>query len=131
MDLQQPPRPTEITPETALELIGLGLATMIDVRQPFELDRGGCLRCAENIPLLHFKQTLGHGLNEGEQEILDADEPDVRDVVAFIGAINRHYCATVSCSACAAAARAAATQSSCYVRSTTTAATRSPEVFRR
>jgi len=87
----QPPRPTEITAETALELVGLGLATMIDVRQPFELDTGGCLRCAENIPLLHFKQTLGHALDEEEQEILDADEPDSRDVIAFLSAINRHH----------------------------------------
>lgn len=85
------PRPTEITPETALELIGLGLATMIDVRQPYELEYGGCLRCAENIPLLHFKQTLGHVLTDDEQEMLDADEPDARDIMAFMGAINRHH----------------------------------------
>lgn len=90
MDTQLP-RPTDITPETALELIGLGLAMMIDVRQPYELEYGGCLRCAENIPLLHFKQTLGHAMSEEEQEMLDADEPDARDIVAFLAAINRHH----------------------------------------
>jgi rhodanese-related sulfurtransferase len=84
------PIPTEITPETALELVGLGLATMIDVRQPYELEHGCCLRCAENIPLLHFKQTLGQTLTQEEQEILDLDKPDARDTVAFFAAINRH-----------------------------------------
>jgi rhodanese-related sulfurtransferase len=90
MDMQIP-RPTEISPETALELIGLGLATMVDVRQPFEIEMGGCLRCAENIPLFHFKQALGHALSEEEQEILDSDEPDASDIVTFLGAINRHH----------------------------------------
>ena len=86
-----PPRPTDITPETALELIGLGLATMIDVRQPFELEMGGCLRCAENVPLLHFKRQLGRSLTEEEQEILDADVPDAGDIIAFLSAINKHH----------------------------------------
>lgn len=72
-------------------MIGLGLATLIDVRQPFELEYVGCLRCAENIPLFHFKQALGHKLSEEEQEILDSDKPDASDVVTFLGAINRHH----------------------------------------
>ena len=84
-------RPTEIRADTALELVGLGLATLIDVRQPFELEYGGCLRCAENIPLFNFKQALGHKLSEDEQEILDSDKPDTNDITTFLGAINRHH----------------------------------------
>ncbi|MEQ1591501.1 MAG: rhodanese-like domain-containing protein [Thiobacillaceae bacterium] len=85
------PLPTEMTPETALELIGLGLATMIDVRQPFELALSGCLRCAESIPLFNLQQALGHALSEEEQEMLDSDSPDANDIISFIGAINRHH----------------------------------------
>ena len=85
------PLPTEMTPETALELIGLGVATMIDVRQPFELALSGCLRCAESIPLFILQKALGHALSEEEQEMLDSDSPDANDIITFIGAINRHH----------------------------------------
>jgi rhodanese-related sulfurtransferase len=81
---------SEIRPETALELVGLGLATLIDVRQPFELECSGCLHIAENIPLLQFKQALGRELSEEEREILDSDKPDESDIVSFLSAINRH-----------------------------------------
>ena len=84
-------RPAEIRPETALELVNVGLATLIDVRQPFELECGGRLRCAENIPLLRFKQALGRELSEEEREILDSDKPDENDVVSFLSTINRHF----------------------------------------
>jgi rhodanese-related sulfurtransferase len=84
-------RPAEIRPETAMELVHLGLATLIDVRQPFELECGGCLKRAENIPLLQFKQAFGRELTEEEREILDSDKPDESDIVSFLSAINRHF----------------------------------------
>ena len=81
----------EMQPETALELVGLGLATLIDVRQPFELECSGGLPCAENVPLLQFKQALGRTLSEEEREILDSDKPDESDIVSFLSVINRHF----------------------------------------
>ena len=36
-------------------------------------------------------QALGHRLNAEEQELLDADEPSAKDIISFLGAINRHH----------------------------------------
>ncbi len=84
-------RPQEIQPETAHELMRLGLGVLVDVRQTFELEVEGEVDGAENIPLFNFMQALGHRLNPEEQELLDGDEPSARDIISFLGAINRHH----------------------------------------
>lgn len=84
-------RPQEIQPETAHELMRLGLGVLIDVRQTFELEVEGEVDGAENIPLFNFMQALGHRLNAEEQELLDADEPSAKDIISFLAAINRHH----------------------------------------
>ncbi len=84
-------RPQEIQPETAHELMRLGLGALIDVRQTFELEVEGEVEGAENIPLFNFMQGLGHRLSAEEQELLDADEPSAKDIISFLAAINRHH----------------------------------------
>jgi rhodanese-related sulfurtransferase len=80
--------PLAITTATAVELIRLGLACLIDIRQPFELEVKGRLPHASHIPFFEVKRGFGFNLTEEEQEILDADEPTNLDIRAFIKAIN-------------------------------------------
>lgn len=84
--------PLEIEPAIARELVRLRIATVIDVRQPMELELEGKVDGAELIPLFDLKKLLGHTLTAEEQEILDCDAPSGNDVQRFIATINRlHY----------------------------------------
>lgn len=80
--------PLEISPSTAKELLKLGLASLIDIRQLFELEIKGRLSNATHIPFFEVKRGFGFNLTEEEQEILDADEPTNLDIRSFIKAIN-------------------------------------------
>jgi rhodanese-related sulfurtransferase len=89
---QLPDSMLEISVPTALELIRLKLACLIDVRQKFELELEGEIPGACSLPLFRFKQLLGHKMSEEEHEILDGDTPDTLDVQHFLSNINRlHY----------------------------------------
>lgn len=78
----------EITLPTALELCRLGLATMIDIRQSFEIEMKGAIPKAVHIPLFEVKRMLGHTLTEDEQDILDAGQPKDMDAMTFFTMIN-------------------------------------------
>lgn len=78
----------EITLPTALELCCLGLATMIDIRQSFEIEMKGAIPNAVHIPLFEVKLMLGHTLTEDEQDILDAGQPKDLDAMTFFTMIN-------------------------------------------
>jgi rhodanese-related sulfurtransferase len=79
----------EISLPTSLELCRLGLATMVDIRQAFEIDLKGAIPGTLHIPLFEVKQLLGHPLSEDEQDILDAGRPTPVDVQGFFTTINR------------------------------------------
>lgn len=79
----------EITLPTALELCQLGLATMIDIRQSFELEMKGAIPDTVHIPLFEVKRMLGHALSDDEQDILDAGQPKDMDAMIFFTMINR------------------------------------------
>ena len=82
----------EISVPTTLELIGLKLVCLIDVRQKFELEVEREISGACSLPLFRFKQLLGHQMTEDEHELLDGDTPDTLDVQHFLTNINRlHY----------------------------------------
>jgi rhodanese-related sulfurtransferase len=82
----------EISVPTALELVRLNLACLIDVRQPFELESEGEILSATALPLFQLKKSLGHTLTSEEQELLDADLPSQQDINHFIHLINGlHY----------------------------------------
>ncbi|AKJ94566.1 MULTISPECIES: rhodanese-like domain-containing protein [Thioalkalivibrio] len=81
----------EISVNAARELVDIGLAVLLDIRQPFELELEGAVEGAVPVPLFRLKQLLGRELSEEEQELLDADEPDERDFQHFISLINRHH----------------------------------------
>jgi rhodanese-related sulfurtransferase len=84
--------PMEISALTALELVRLDLACLIDIRQPFELEAEGEIASAISLPLFQFKKSLGHTLNGEEQELLDADLPSQQDTQHFFNLINNlHY----------------------------------------
>ena len=87
------PESIEISTGAARELMSLGLGTLIDIRQPFELMLEGEVDGAVPVPLFRFKQLLGHTLSEEEQELLDADEPDARDIRHFLALINEQHVA--------------------------------------
>ena len=78
----------EITLATATELCHLGLGTMIDIRQSFEIELKGAIPGTVHIPLFEVKQLLGHALTEDEQDILDAGKPSDIDVQDFFTMIN-------------------------------------------
>lgn len=78
----------EMTPRTALELQRLNLAVLIDIRQKFELEIQGEIPGACFLPLFQFKRMLGHELTALEQEALDEDLPDLRDIQQFLAMIN-------------------------------------------
>ena len=79
----------EMTLPTALELSRLGLATLIDIRQTFEIEMKGAIPDTLHIPLFEVKVLLGHALTEDEQDILDAGEPKDMDVKSFFTMINQ------------------------------------------
>ncbi len=79
----------EISLPTALELARLGLGTMIDIRQTFEIDMKGAIPDTLHIPLFEVKVLLGHSLTEDEQDILDAGTPKDMDVKSFFTMINQ------------------------------------------
>lgn len=79
----------EITLPTALELARLGLATLVDIRQTFEIEMKGAIPDSVHIPLFEVKVMLGHALTEDEQDILDAGEPKDMDAKSFFTMINQ------------------------------------------
>ncbi len=79
----------ELTLPTALELCRLGLATMIDIRQSFELDLKGTIPNTVHIPMFEVKVLLGHSLSDDEQDVLDAGRPKDIDVRSFFTTINQ------------------------------------------
>jgi rhodanese-related sulfurtransferase len=87
------PESIEISTAAAKELLSLGMGTLIDIRQPFELMLEGEVGDALPVPLFRFKQLLGQALSDEEQELLDADEPDARDIRHFLALINEQHVA--------------------------------------
>ena len=79
----------EVSLPTALELCRLGLASMIDIRQTFEIEMKGAIPNTVHIPLFEVKRMLGHTLSEDEQDILDAGKPKDMDVMSFFTMINQ------------------------------------------
>lgn len=79
----------EVTLLTALELCKLGLATMIDIRQTFEIEMKGAIPDTIHIPMFEVKLMLGHTLTEDEQDILDAGKPKDIDARTFFTMINQ------------------------------------------
>ena len=79
----------EISLPTSLELCRLGLATMIDIRQTFEIELKGAIPDTEHIPMFEMKVMLGHTLTEDEQDILDAGEIKEMDAKSFFTTINK------------------------------------------
>ena len=74
---------------SALELCQLGLGSMVDIRQAFEIELKGASPGAEHIPLFEVKLLLGHTLTEDEQDVLDAGKPTEIDVQSFFSTLNR------------------------------------------
>ncbi|GAB4210892.1 MAG: hypothetical protein Fur007_00010 [Rhodoferax sp.] len=79
----------EITLPTALELARLGLASLIDIRQTFEIEMKGTIPGAVHVPLFEVKVMLGQTLTEDEQDILDAGQPKDMDARSFFTTINQ------------------------------------------
>jgi rhodanese-related sulfurtransferase len=79
----------EISLGNALELCELGLATLVDIRQAFEIELKGAIPGTVHIPLFEVKLLLGHTLSEDEQDILDAGKPTEIDVQGFFSMINQ------------------------------------------
>lgn len=81
--------PLEITLPTALEMCQLGLATLVDIRQSFEIEMKGAIPNTIHIPMFEMKVMLGDALDEDEQDILDAGQPKELDVKSFFTMINQ------------------------------------------
>ena len=79
----------EISLASAMELVGLGLGTMVDIRQGFEIEMKGAIPGTEHIPLFEVKKLLGDQLTEDEQDVLDAGKPSAIDIKGLITTINR------------------------------------------
>jgi rhodanese-related sulfurtransferase len=79
----------EISLAGATELSQLGLGTLIDIRQAFEIEMKGAIPDTVHIPLFEVKQMLGHALSEDEQYALDTGKPSAIDVQDFFTTINR------------------------------------------
>lgn len=79
----------EISLASAMELVQLGLATMVDIRQGFEIEMKGGIPGTVHIPLFEVKKLLGDQLSETEQEVLDAGRPSDIDIKGLITTINR------------------------------------------
>jgi rhodanese-related sulfurtransferase len=72
-----------------LELCQLGLATLVDIRQSFEIEMKGAIPNTLHIPMFEMKVMLGDALDEDEQDILDAGQPKELDVKSFFTMINQ------------------------------------------
>jgi rhodanese-related sulfurtransferase len=83
------PAGLEISLGSATELCRLGLGTMVDIRQAFEIEMKGSMPDTVHIPLFEVKLLLGHSLSEDEQDILDAGKPTPMDVQGFFTMINQ------------------------------------------
>jgi len=81
----------EISLASATELCRLGLGTMIDIRQAFEIELKGAIPGTVHIPLCEVKLLLGHTLSEDEQDTLDAGKPTPLDVQEFFTTLNRMH----------------------------------------
>jgi len=81
----------EISLASATELCRLGLGTMVDIRQAFEIELKGAIPGTVHIPLFEVKLLLGHTLSEDEQDILDAGKPTAIDVADFFTTLNRMH----------------------------------------
>ena len=81
--------PLEISLPTAMEMCDLGLATLIDIRQSFEIEMKGAIPGSVHIPMFEVKVMLGDTLSEDEQEVLDAGTPKEIDAKSFFTMINR------------------------------------------
>ncbi|MFN0183018.1 MAG: rhodanese-like domain-containing protein [Aquabacterium sp.] len=79
----------EISLGSAMELCRLGMGTMVDIRQAFELDMKGRIPDTVHIPLFEVKRLLGQALTEDEQDAIDTDKPDPIDVQGFFTTVNR------------------------------------------
>lgn len=79
----------EISLASATELCRLGLGTLVDIRQAFEIELKGAIPGTVHIPLFEVKRLLGHALTEDEQDILDAGRPTDIDVQGFFTTLNR------------------------------------------
>ncbi|MBU6260253.1 MAG: sulfurtransferase [Burkholderiales bacterium] len=79
----------EISLASALEVWRLGLATLVDIRQAFEIELKGAIPGTVHIPLFEVKRLLGHELSEDEQDILDAGKPTEIDARGFFGTLDR------------------------------------------
>ena len=79
----------EISLPAALELCKLGLGTMIDIRQAFEIDLKGAMPETVHVPLFEVKRMLGHALSEDEQDAIDTGKPNAIAVQDFFTMINR------------------------------------------
>lgn len=78
----------EISLDAALELCRLGLGTMVDIRQSFEIQMKGAIPGTVHIPLFEVKLLLGHALTEDEQDVLDAGQPSDLDARGFFSMVN-------------------------------------------
>lgn len=83
------PAGLEISLSSAMELSDLGLGTLVDIRQAFEIEMKGAIPDTVHIPLFEVKQLLGHPLSENEQDIIDAGQPTPMDVQGFFTTVNR------------------------------------------
>jgi rhodanese-related sulfurtransferase len=79
----------EISLASALELCRLGLATLIDIRQSFEIELKGAIPDTVHVPMCEVKLMLGHTLSEDEQDILDAGQPKDIDAQTFFSTMNQ------------------------------------------
>ncbi len=79
----------EISLESSLELCKLGLGTMIDIRQAFELELKGEIPGTVHIPMFEVKRMLGDQLSADEQDVLDAGKPQEMDAKSFFTMINK------------------------------------------
>lgn len=78
----------EISLASAMELCKLGLGTMVDIRQSFEIQLKGAIPGTVHIPLFEVKLLLGHALTEDEQDVLDAGQPSDLDAKGFFSMVN-------------------------------------------
>jgi len=88
-DLEAERATLEISLSSALELCRLGLGTMVDIRQLFEIELKGAIPGTVNIPLFEVKQLLGHPLTPDEQEALDCGKPADIDARGFFTTLNQ------------------------------------------
>ncbi len=81
----------EISLASALELRQLGLGTIFDIRQAFELEVKGRVPDTVHVPLFEVKRILGQSLTSDEQETLDAGAPTEFDALSFIKLVNQAH----------------------------------------